>query len=168
MCGSWLHTAGFKLFSCHLWYLSEVNIALALFDPSVDVTEKRCLAVIIKNVEGSEEPARCVWVPEPSGKTLADFCASQTLDFFQILELPFSFLDVDSADWEQDESFCKTQQQVSSLSVINDNAEWRVSLIQSFTTSARTKNEEQLWYLLQGVEEHRKAFPKASKTALQK
>lgn len=55
---------------CWIQVFQPSSVALAIFNPSPDVTEKQWMVENIKNLEESEEPARFVWVPEPSGKTL--------------------------------------------------------------------------------------------------
>ena len=51
------------------------------------------------------------------------------------------------------------------MNVVNDHAERGVSLTEEYSNSI-TKNEDQLQFLLQVVQEHRKAFPNSKKCTL--
>jgi hypothetical protein len=48
--------AAVTAFSRHLWYLSEVTVGMALFDPSVDDHEKLLMLKNTREKEGSNEP----------------------------------------------------------------------------------------------------------------
>lgn len=102
-----LRATGFKCFSRHLWYLSEVNIALALFNPSVDVSENQCMVQNIK-----------MWKDQKNLHAVSNFLNHQENHWliflfllntwlFQDADASLLFLDVQHAEWEQDESFCK-------------------------------------------------------------
>ena len=162
-----LNHAAYKTMSRHLWYLSEVNVGLALFDDNLDSSEKIAMVINMKDVEGSEDPSRRVWLPNPEGKKLSDLCSSQTKNLFTLLELPEDFLEEkDPSNWKSFESYVKAKQRVDSLNVVNDAAERGVALIQDFTKAGRTRDEAQVQYLVQVMEDDRRKYPKASKETL--
>ena len=80
-----------------------------------------------------------------------------TQTFFDQLEMETEFLDQDSATWEQHEGFKKRLSIVKELQVVNDIFERRVALIDDYNR-LMTKNEKQLRFLLQVVEQHRRSF----------
>lgn len=148
--------------SHHLWYLSEVNVGLALFDDNVNSSEKIAMVINMKDVEGSEDPSRRVWLPNPEGKKLSDLCSSQTKNLFTLLELPEDFLEEkDPSNWKSFESYVKAKQRVDSLNVVNDAAK-----LKDFTKAGRTRDEAQVQYLVQVMEDDRRKYPKASKETL--
>ena len=75
------------------------------------------------------------------------------------------FLLEDPSLWEQDSSFIEAREKVQWLKVVNDSAKRGVGLIQVFNP-VLTKQEDQKQYLLHIVEEHRKQFLSASKSAI--
>ena len=81
---------------------------LGLFDESVSDDEKRNMVKNIKEVDGEEDLPFRVWITESADKTLADFCTSNSLKLFDILELPKEFLDVDPCQWNGNQD-CASQ-----------------------------------------------------------
>ena len=77
-----------------------------------------------------------------------------------MMELPYSFLEVDPELWADRDDFKQAVEVIDGMKVLNDHAEHRVALIQEFS-GLLTKDEPQLQYLLQVVEEHRHAYPTA-------
>ena len=75
------------------------------------------------------------------------------------------FLLKDPSLWEQDSSFIVAHEKVQILEVVYDLAERGVVLIQAFNP-VLTKQADQKQYLLHIVEEYRKQFPSASKSAI--
>lgn len=158
--------AAYKTMSRHLWYLNEISVGLALFDEDLDPEEKRDMVHSMNNVEGSEEAQRRIWLPNPEGKKLSDLCSTRTKDLFTLLELRDDFLVEDPTKWEQMESFKKAKERVDALNVVNDTAERGVALIQDFTRAGRTRDEEQLQFMVQVVEEDRMTNAKVAKESL--
>ena len=81
------------------------------------------------------------------------------------LGLPDKFLWTNPASWENLEEFKQAKAIVGTLKVVNDNAERAVALVQNFSGSI-TKDEEQLQYLLQVIEDHRRMFLDSKKCTL--
>ena len=77
--------------------------------------------------------------------------------FFDILELPKTFLERPVETWKDDQTFKVACNTVNALTVVNDGAERGVKLIQDFN-EILTKDEGQKQFLLQVIQEHRKLF----------
>jgi len=99
------------------------------------------------------------------GKNLQDFVISRSMKLFQMMDLPHDFLDVDPDVWHDRDDYKHARETLQSLSVVNDQAERGVALIQEYS-GLLTKNETQLQFLLQVVEEHRRFYPDSRKQTL--
>ena len=97
--------------------------------------------------------------------TLAHFTTKNSKKIFCKLSLPQEFLDLPVSEWSENIQFIQAKEVVDSLPVVNDHAERGVHLIEEYS-GRHTKSEEELHDLLQVVSEHRKKYPKASKTTL--
>jgi len=82
-----------------------------------------------------------------------------TLAFFEHLQLPVGFLDVNEALYPEYQHGLNI---VGNLHVVNDTAERAVSLIEDYN-AILTKKETQKQYLLQIVKQHREHLPDCSK-----
>ena len=82
-----------------------------------------------------------------------------------MLDLPDIFLEVDPELWADLDDFRQAVEVIHGMKVVNDHAESGVALIQEFS-GLLTKDEPQLQYLLQVVEEHRHAYPDCRKQTL--
>jgi len=78
-----------------------------------------------------------------------------TLSFFEHLQLPVGFLDIDVALWYDDPEYQHGLNTARNLHVVNDTAERTVSLIEDYN-AILTKKETQKQYLLQVIKQHRK------------
>ena len=151
-------------FGRHLWYISELLGGFSFFDDRVPVTEDRLMVAALRANDGSEDPPKRISpFPDPVTTELHDFITKSTRKFFQILGLQEKFLEDDPTEWGKLEEYQSNQKIVRSVKVINDLAERGVALMQEFNSSI-TQSEEQKQFLLQVVEDHRKAFPAPTKT----
>ena len=98
---------------------------------------------------------------------LDQFCATNSIKLFEILELSEAFLTKDPALWCDDEDYKKARNIVSKLAVVNDRAERGVTLIQNFNKTL-VKDEEQLQFLLQVLSNHRNTLPDCKKSTFTK
>lgn len=155
----------------HMWYLNEELAPLALFDNNVsdEIKKKMCTAMLrnpqsqlikdkryiveVKNLESFLE------------KDLSAFVSKKSLTLFQIFDLPYDFLEVDVGAWSKTESYKENLEFFRELTVVNDVAERGIALIEEYN-NCLTKNEDQLQYLLQVVQEHRRRFPNFNKETL--
>lgn len=163
----------------HLWYLSEEAVALAFFDPHVDseIKEKMILALQIESDEdnyiGDDVdifPSKkvCASVDELqlfTSKDLSSFVTTKTKFFFSRLEISMDFLRFHPSNWPKSEAFCKGEQIVKCITVVNDAAERKVKLITDFNRCL-THNEDDKQYLLHIVESYRNDFPAYTKSSM--
>jgi len=153
-----------------LWYLSEDLILLSLFDRQVNVATKRAMLKASTETEGESDPLKRAVVDLAiiQQKTLVDFVSKGSRKMFATLGLPDGFLNEDPDSWDDREDYKTADAVVCSLAVINDHAERGVTLINDATQSGRFRDEEQLQYALQVIEENRLNFPDAKKSTLLK
>lgn len=160
-----------KKLSDHLWYLNEELAALALFDSNVSEETKREMCAAISQTEESkaiEEKryvAKGIELESLLNKNLSEFVSRKSLLLFESFDLPYDFLEVDVSLWSNHESYKENLEFFKELSVVNDSAERGIALIEEYN-NCLTKNEEQLQYLLQVVQDHRRRFPDCNKKTL--
>lgn len=151
----------------HLWYLSEELVAMAFFDSKISIEEKKKMIHNLKYRTGSD--VRKIKLEIASIDAMKSYeisnCVSQnTMNFFEISGISANFLKEDPSIWEDLEEYIDARRKVNSMQVVNDCAERGVKLIQD--CCGRTKNEEQLQYLLQVVQHHREIFPQSTRNAI--
>ncbi|XP_046601323.1 uncharacterized protein LOC124295418 [Neodiprion lecontei] len=160
-----------KKFSDHLWYMNEELAALALFDNNVsnEIKKKMCEAIInnkeSKIIREKRYVAKGIELESFFDKDLSEFVSKNSLMLFEAFDLSYDFLEVDVSLWSNNESYRDNLDFFRRLSVVNDSAERGIALIEDYN-NCLTKNEEQLQYLLQVVQEHRRSFPDCNKTTL--
>ena len=145
--------AASEKFAKHLWYLSEYLVALAFFDSQVPLSMKRLMITAIR--EGGDDrdpPKHIVALKSFREKKFDDFVTKKSI-VVERMELLDGFLQVDPEMWD-DRDFQQAMATVRAMSVVNDQAERGVALIQEFS-GLLTRNEPQLQFLMQVVEEHR-------------
>jgi len=98
-------------------------------------------------------------------KKFEDFASEKSMTLFELMELPSAFLSVDPDLWEEQEDYQQAAETVRAMSVVNDHAERVVALAQELI-GLITKDESQLQFLLQVVQQHRKAYPDSKKQTL--
>jgi hypothetical protein len=150
----------------HLWYLSPVLVAFALFDGDVSRDTKRRMVQALQ-VPGDDHPVKRAIV-DPAmihSKELNDFVSSTTREFFRITGLSSQFLELDVEQWDDDNEYKSVKATVCSLKVINDIAERGVALMDEFN-KLFTNDEEQKQYLLLVVQRYRQKYPDRNKSTL--
>ena len=98
-------------------------------------------------------------------RQLSNIVSKKSLVLFGPLKIRKTFLEEDSASWKTFERNQLARSSVDTLAVGNDHAERGVVLVQGCSGLIR-KDEQQLQFLLQVVEEHRRRYPDALKKAL--
>ena len=155
--------AALKKIGSHLWYLSEDLVGLSLFDDDVRPYTKTS---IVKSMfdEGLHNPGKraIIDMETVGGKELQHFASKQSLLLFTRLGLSTAILEADPNSWKERDDYRRSQNIISNLEVINDEAERGVSLIQGYNRQI-THDECQLQFLLNVVKEHRKKYPNALK-----
>ena len=153
----------------HLWYLSEELVALAFFDDNVSVATKENMVKAIRNTTSEDDPLKRIAL-DPSqvqSNGLEDFVTSNTLRFFQIMDLPCSFLDIGVDNWDTNEDYQSSKRTVVNLRVVNDLAERGVALMEEYN-KLLTNDEQQKQFLLQLVRCYRQKYPDRNKETLMK
>ncbi|KAK3910236.1 polyprotein [Frankliniella fusca] len=152
---------------CHLWYLSEKLVCLALFDDRVSLEEKRNIVSSMKTKDGSVDSLPRASLPpnkRVAALQLSDFANRNSLQFFAITKITTDFMDKDPKEWPNDPGFCHGLDLVRHIIPVNDVAERNVSLMNKYLTGNKlTRNEEQRQYMLQAVERHRMMYDKHGK-----
>lgn len=152
-----------KTIKNHLWYLSQVNVALAFFDPGVDAEEKTEMVRALKHHSTRTKHSKMTSSYKASqindNSTLKDFIGAETSCFFEILKLNRSFMDTTTpAEWSTNPEYQEAAERVKGLNVVNDVAERAVKLITDYHDKITTDSEQQQ-YLTQVIEWHRQRHP---------
>ncbi|KAK0063269.1 hypothetical protein Bpfe_007465 [Biomphalaria pfeifferi] len=98
-------------------------------------------------------------------RPLSSFVTISTRKFFQILQLPDSYLTQNVETWKENDHYQEALRIVQGLKVVNDCAKRGVKLIQEYN-SILTNDEQQTQYLLQLVQQHRHVFSDSKKTTV--
>ena len=125
-------------------------------DENVSILQKRKIVNAIKSNSAQNEP------PKNGNFNLANleetdlhsFTTTNTMRFFNILDMDYSFLEIDPLQWRGLESYENALKAAQHLKFANDIAEHGVALIQY--NMLHTRDEKMKQYLLQVVQEHRK------------
>ena len=157
-----------KKLSGQLWYLSEELVTLSFFNRNLDTAEKRLMVKALER-EAPEDPPKRITIDAATiqNKELHHFITKNSRNFFCILSLPDSFLQVDPEEWMTNADYLAAEEIVHGLRVVNDTAERGVALIQEYNRSL-TINEEQMQFALQVISEHRRLYPDTAKSTIVK
>lgn len=176
-----LATVAINKFMNHLWYLSPELAIVAIFDKEVPLETK---LKIVAKLHTEKEQIPIDAVPEDDqvytsekfsvkrfqSKNIIDllyndidyFVTAESIKFFERFELQTEFLEINPSEWADNESYKTALRFVERLSVVNDCAERGVKLVQDFCKQY-TKDEKQMQYVLQLINDHRQMFPNALK-----
>src|SRR6218665_2499361 len=137
--------AAFKSFSGHLWYLNEVLIGLAFFDPNVPVEMKTAMVAALRKT-GQPDHSRRIFLiaTDVQVKQLYDFVSQHNRNLFTALDIPHDFLIHDPCTWENNEVYIKAKKMLRGLKVVNDAVEHGVALIQSFNSVITNQVDQKL------------------------
>lgn len=150
----------------HLWYLSEELVALAFFDTGVAYeTKNKMRHAVLKSADPKPSKRPSINAEMVGERQLEDFVTTNTKHFFEILELPYTFLEKDAEKWDEEESYVNASDIVQGLRVVNDIAERGVRLMDEYNRLI-TNDEEQKQYLLQVVKKFRSALPNKNKKTI--
>ena len=149
----------------HTAYLRPQTVVLSLASDEPEPGQREALAAALLSQPETAEPEDTELCLERDTQ-LADLVTDASWLLFQLLKMdPRRWLKKAVSAWENDDGYRVFRNFVQSLSVTNDVAERGVALIESFANTV-TRNETQLQWLLQAVEDHRKRTPTFSKGAL--
>jgi hypothetical protein len=154
-----LKFAGLNMMKRHSWYLTPELATLVLFSDKVTCDVKTHLVASMTRDRGLHKLKKEMALPN----SIAEVTVSQS--FFQTTGIDDSFLGSPVEMWSESPSYNMASVLVKNLACVNDCAERGVALIQNFNSSI-TSDEEQKQYLLQVVEQHRKAFKNCNRDSL--
>lgn len=139
----------------HLWYVSEVLIALAFFDPDVPNEIKRRMVGNLERDLPFQRNQNRFELEEVNIAELQlhDFVSTQTRTFFEMTKIEDDFLALDPSDWQNHIGFNNGRETISNLAVVNDAAERAIALFQNVEQRATT--DVRKTRILQVVEDHR-------------
>ena len=162
-----LTKAAFEKLSKHLWYLSEDLIALSLFNSRVPMTAKRLMVKAIRQINGKvNSPKRLDDTAKNlNGRKFETFASKKSMKLLELMNLPIAFLEADPETWVLRDDFCQALDVVKALNVVNDHAERSIALIQEYS-GLLTRDEKQLQFLLQVVENHHRSYSDSRKQTL--
>ena len=148
--------ASYTRLGCHLWYLTERLVLLALFGSASDADKKQ-----IANKLASYSPAvaEVQIFPEATNyqqKRLKDFVGPDSWTFFKALDVEPTFLKEPVATWANNPVFMKLKALAEPISVTNDCAERALGMLTDYSIDRVTRDEDQKQWLLQVVKEVRK------------
>lgn len=149
----------------HLWYLTPEAVALAFFDETIDIREKKEMIKQLSEEEKNENKKISISLEELKSKKLSDFVNRKTLQFFDRLSIPVDFLSAEPSEWKNHPSFTIGSNIVKNLFVVNDTAERFVKLMEDYNVGL-TKNEEEKQFILQMVTNYRKQYSTTNKKDL--
>lgn len=148
----------------HLWYLKDVNVALALFDDNVSTNTKQAMVrnlnrPVLSNPENN--PLRLTIDPGTIEKlkniTLPDLTSTKTIKFFEITGIDTNFLNIHPKYWKTNQPFLASQKLVKSLICVNA-AERAIALYHCLSKESEKEK------LIQVVEENRRISKKLRRT----
>lgn len=125
------------------------------------------VCAILDNRSSDEDPPKKAVVDLKTimERQLHNFVSTRAFGLFEALEISTTFLQEDPASWNSLESYKFGKRTVNALTVVNDHTERGVALVQDYS-GQMTKDEQQLQFLLQVVEEHRRRYPDPTKKSL--
>lgn len=156
--------------SNHLWYLTDESLGLAFFDSSISIDEKKKMVKALKvhSIENKriDSNAREMKM-EYKDKQLSDFVNANTMNFFKRFDISCEFLNADPETWHEREDYIDGLETCSKLQVVNDCAERGVQLFTKYNKFG-TKDENDMQYTLQVINDYNLKQPSHSKSSLSK
>lgn len=161
-----IYKLALKVFSGHLWYLSDTLIGLAFFDNRVSDDIKLKMVKSLDKI-GTNVLEHRIKIPDHSISNceLNDLVTNNTHKLFTALNIKTDFLTTHPSTWKNSMQFLDGYKKLKAVKVVNDAAERGIALMTSFNGTL-TNQEEQQQYILQVIEKHRKDFPDSKKTTL--
>ena len=96
---------------------------------------------------------------------LSHFIREDSWSIFSLAGIDTGFFEVPAESWMENETFCNNKEIISSLSVVNDDAERGVKLSHDYICTA--KKEDNLQSILQVVQNERNIIPNQRKRQTQ-
>ena len=153
----------------HPWYLAPETIMFSLCSNQVSEDVKTEMALKLLSVDrptefevGGNTP---VILDDNAHISLSSMVDEDSWFLFHVLGVQAEWLNERPEHWSENAEYVEMCRYVSCLKVTNDTAERGVQIIQHFVRTV-TKDEADLQWLLQCVEEHRRKFPDFRKSTM--
>lgn len=154
-----LFTAIERKFMTHLWYFTPQNVVFSLFDNEVSITTKNRMRQNILDLPKEPEREFRRKVVNLKNIELENFCCQSSLEFFEILDLDFSFLSNDCQTWESNDSYIIARNTALKILSINDIAERGVKIAEEYNREI-TKDADEYEKICINAYETRKKYRK--------
>lgn len=121
----------------HLWYLNNVNVALAFFDENVSNQTKRQMVQrlnqpVLSNLDNNPLRLSIADISELKNLSLPKLTSIRTKTCFRIVGIDTDFLKLDPKHWKNNMQFRNAQEKVNNLTCVNDSAERAIALYQKY------------------------------------
>lgn len=148
--------------------MSDEALGLSFFDNSISINTKKEMVKALK-INGLNKK-RVIAKPELIQKIyksqeLCDFVTINTLKFFERFEISTDFLSSDPMTWTDRVDYNDGLQVCRGIQVVNDTAERAVQMFTNYNRTG-TKNENNMQFLLQAVNDYNKKYPSYNKSKL--
>ena len=126
----------------HLWYPSLELVAFAFFDNDVSIEMKNKTRKALENLSKPNNiKSTTLDITVIEQEQLDDFVTSHTKVFIDTIDLPFSFFEFDTENWQLNEDYLKCM----NMKVVNDLAERKVKLMDDYN------NDIDQWWVTKTV-----------------
>ena len=152
----------------HTWYLTEENIAIALFNTDISLERRSELAkkIYLLQIPSEEIVIRKPTLPSITSESiLEDFVGGRSRGLFDLLGVSLEFLNEDN--WNEAPEFSLVQAALKNLTPINDSSERALALATRFNTLI-TRTEASYQELMLVVESHCRKYSLKTKEDLKK
>ena len=152
----------------HTWYLTEENIAIALFNTDISLERRSELAkkIYLLQIPSEEIVIRKPTLPSITSESiLEDFVGGRSRVLFDLLGVSLEFLNEDN--WNEAPEFSLVQAALRNLTPINDSSERALALATRFNTRI-TRTEASYQELMLVVESHCRKYSLKTKEDLKK
>ena len=152
----------------HTWYLTEENIAIALFNTDISLERRSELAkkIYLLQIPSEEIVIRKPTLPSITSESiLEDFVGGRSRVLFDLLGVSLEFLNEDN--WNEAPEFFLVQAALRNLTPINDSSERALALATRFNTRI-TRTEASYQELMLVVESHCRKYSLKTKEDLKK
>ena len=153
-----------KTLERHLWYLSDLTVPMALFSDKVDNDIKARLAgrlLTLKNDRKKNTKTQKLGKPKfpriGPNTQLHDLLTKESLKFFSVIKVDDNWLEQPVDSWEDNADYTTAKTFVHTVKTTNDLAERAVKMATDYS-QILTKDKDTRRRIIQGVEDHRRAY----------
>jgi hypothetical protein len=148
----------------HFWYVTEECAVFSLFSKRIMDSERQQIARKLLRTTCPEEfeKGQPIFPSLKQSTKLIDLIGPQSWFLFRNISIGFKWLAEPVNQWELDTDYQEAEMFIRHIKVVNDLSERAVKLIQDFSRTITT-DENQRQYLMQVVEHHRRLIPNFKK-----